>query len=98
MSITSLFEIQLKPDVVDAALPILRAVLADTRAFEGNVGVTILQDTTDPTRIIAVERWASLAHDTAYREWRAGEGAATELRDLLAGPPKLTIAETLEEI
>jgi quinol monooxygenase YgiN len=94
MSITSLLELQLKPDAVDAALPILSTILADTRGFDGCLGVTVIQDTMDPTRFIAIERWASLEHDTAYRQWRAGDGAARmgDLPPLLAGPPKLTIA------
>jgi quinol monooxygenase YgiN len=98
MSITSLFEFQLKPEVLDSALPVMHAVFDDTRAFDGNLGVTLVQDSMDPTRIIAVERWASIEHDTAYRQWRAGEGAATELRALLAGAPKLTIAVDLDDV
>jgi quinol monooxygenase YgiN len=100
MPITSLLDLQLKPDAVDAALPILQGVLADTRAFDGCLGVTVIQDTTDPTRFIAVERWQSLEHDTAYRQWRAGDGAAglSALPSLLAGPPKLTIATDRDDI
>ncbi|NLE79554.1 MAG: antibiotic biosynthesis monooxygenase, partial [Rhodococcus sp.] len=35
-------------------------------------------------------KWQSQEHDTAYRKFRAGEGAITDLGPLLAGAPKLT--------
>lgn len=37
-----------------------------------------------------MEKWESEQHDAAYREFRAGPGAITELGPLLAGAPKLT--------
>jgi quinol monooxygenase YgiN len=100
MSITSLLELQLKPDAVDAALPILHEILGQTRGFDGCHSVTVIQDTTDPTRFIAVERWESLDHDTAYRRWRDGDGAAAliPLGGLLAGPPKLTVGAHREDV
>ena len=54
----------------------------------------------DPTRFLAVETWASLEHDAAYREWRTGEGAAglAELRQHYSAPPKLTVATPREDI
>jgi quinol monooxygenase YgiN len=98
MSITSILEVQIKPESVDEALAILRRILADTRAFDGCESVRVVRDTQDPTHFLAIETWESLAHDTAYRQWRAGEGAITDLPGVLAGVPRLTVAETLEDI
>lgn len=100
MSIISILEFQVRPESVDAAAPILAGVLAETRAFDGNISIVVAQDTADPTRFLAVETWASLEHDAAYREWRTGEGAAglAELRQHYSAPPKLTVGTTREDI
>lgn len=89
MSLTVHLDLNLKSDAVDAAPGMLREILADTRAFDGCLGVDVLIDSQDPAHILVVERWASLEQDAAYREWRAGDGA-TALGSLLAAPPVLT--------
>lgn len=94
MSVTSILELQVKPESVDEALAILERILPDTRAFAGCRSVTLSQDHTDPTRIVAVETWESLDHDTAYREWRAGDGAIPDLPGILAAAPRLTVGVT----
>jgi quinol monooxygenase YgiN len=98
MSITSLLELRFKPDSVDEGLEVLGRVLAETRDFDGCHGVTVIRDTADPAHFVAVERWESLGKDTAYREWRAGEGAATELGPLLTGPPSLIVGEPRDDV
>jgi quinol monooxygenase YgiN len=89
--ITSILAVHVKPEAVDQALEALPKILADTRAFDGCLGVTLAQHGDDPTQFFAVEQWESLEHDQAYRAWRAGEGAATELGPLLAEPPQLSV-------
>ena len=98
MTVTSIFEVQLKPDAVETGLAVVHKILADTRAFDGNLGVSVLQDHADPTHVVAIEHWESLEHDAAYREWRAGPGAATELRELLAAPPRLSICTDIAQL
>ncbi len=90
MSIVATLELRLRPDQVEAAPAVLDEVLAETRAFAGNLGVEVLTDLEDPTRVTAFERWESLEHDTAYRAWRAGDGNRPALGALLAAPPVLT--------
>ncbi len=98
MAITSIFEVQIKPEHVDRAADVLHHTLEDTRARPGSLGVTVFRDHADPAHWVAIERWESIEDDTAYRQWRAGEGAATALRELLAEPPRLTIAVEHEEV
>jgi heme oxygenase (mycobilin-producing) len=98
MPITSLLEVRLKPDSVDEGLAVLHSVLAETRAFDGCLGLTVIQDSADPAHLVAIEQWESLEKDAAYREWRAGDGAATELAPLLTGPPTLIVGEPREDI
>ncbi|MET3811610.1 antibiotic biosynthesis monooxygenase [Arthrobacter sp. UYEF3] len=97
MPITAHLDLTLKAESLPAAPAVLRDILADTRAFDGCLGVDVLVDSADPAHFLVVEQWASLKHDSAYRAWRAADGASP-LGDLLAGPPVLTRFETSFEI
>jgi quinol monooxygenase YgiN len=96
MSITSILELQVKPEKVEEALAILERILVDTRAFDGCESVLVIQDHADPAHLISIETWKSLEHDTAYREWRAGDGAVPDLPGVLAAAPRLTVAVALD--
>jgi quinol monooxygenase YgiN len=93
MPVTSLLELQLKPDSVDAGLDILRRTLVATRAFDGCLSVLVIQDHADPAHLILVESWESVAHDDAYRAWRASDdpAAKSDLGSVLAAPLKLAV-------
>ena len=98
MAVTSILDMHFKPDSIDEVPAILRRILEETRGFDGCLGVTVIEDKDDPTHLIAVEQWESLEKDAAYRQWRAGDGAATDLPGLLAGAPSLTICENRSDI
>ncbi|BDZ52175.1 hypothetical protein GCM10025867_44160 [Frondihabitans sucicola] len=70
MSFTVLLEFQLK-DGVENAPEILREVLAQTGAFAGNEGLEVLIDDDDASKLIVVEKWASVDARNAYVAWRA---------------------------
>lgn len=95
---TALLEVHLKPDMVDEGLKVAHKVLEETRAFDGCLGVTVIQDSSDPAHLVAIEEWESPEKDAAYREWRAGDGAATDLAAVMAGPPALTVGEVREDV
>jgi quinol monooxygenase YgiN len=98
MPITAFLEIRVKPEALDQGLHAeLHAILSDTRAFEGCLGVDVLIDTADPTHIVAVEKWASEEQDAAYRAWRAGDGQ-TNLASFLASPPVLTKFSVADDV
>ena len=97
MSLTVILDLQLKPELAATAPGILRKILAQTRVFEGCLGVDVLLDTEDAMHIILLERWASPEADATYRQWRAGAGA-TELGSLLASPPQHSRFETSSDI
>jgi quinol monooxygenase YgiN len=98
MAITALLDLRVKPEVLDRGLHAeLHAILSDTRAFEGCLGVDVLIDTADPAHFLVVERWASEERDAAYRAWRAGDGQ-TNLASLVAAPPVLTKFTSADEI
>ncbi|CAN5390189.1 hypothetical protein BH09ACT6_BH09ACT6_17030 [soil metagenome] len=89
MSIVALLDLHVAPEFIESAPEILTAILAQTTAFEGNEGAETLTDLNDPGHITVIERWRSIEDDTAYRAWRAGDGAS-KLGDILAGRPTLT--------
>ncbi len=98
MAITALLELRVKPEALDQGLHAeLHAILKDTRAFEGCLGVDVLIDNADPTHIVVVERWASEERDAAYRAWRAGDGQSN-LASLIASPPVLTKFTSADDI
>ncbi|MBN9631652.1 putative quinol monooxygenase [Leifsonia sp. TF02-11] len=89
MTVTSLLDLRFAPDHLEDGPRALSEILADTRAFDGCLGVRVVTDVTDSAHVVAVERWESLEHDDAYRAWRAGPGASG-LGAYLAEPPTLT--------
>lgn len=90
MAIIATLDLRLNPELLDEARTVLGRALAETRAFDGNLGVDVLVDENDPAHWIAHETWESIEHDTAYREFRAGAGAIADLPPLLAARPVLT--------
>jgi quinol monooxygenase YgiN len=95
LPVIALLDLQLKADSLDTGLAMIHEILADTRAFAGCLGVSVLVDSNDPAHVVLYETWESAEHDRAYREWRAGPGASN-LGSVLAAPPKpnlFTVAE-----
>jgi quinol monooxygenase YgiN len=89
MAVKVILDFSFKADRVDDALALLKDTLKDTRAFEGNLRTDVWQDANDPAHIILYEEWEAMENDTAYREWRAGDGAVTGMAELVAGPPSV---------
>lgn len=90
MAVVAVLELTFKPDALDAAREVMTRVLTETRAFPGCVSVTSVVDSQSPNTWRFIETWESAEHDAAYRKFRAGEGAITDLGPLLAGAPSLT--------
>jgi len=97
MSLTVMLDLQLKPEAVAVAPDMLRDILAETRVFDGCLGVDVLVDVEDVAHVILLERWASTEADAAYRHWRAGAGA-TDLGSLLVAAPNVSQFETASDI
>jgi len=89
MSILVLLELEAKEGAVDEMIAVLARTLGDTRARKGCESVTVHRDEANPNRVLLVEKWATREDDTAYREWRAGDGAVTEIGPLVGGPPSI---------
>lgn len=94
VTVTALLDLHLRADRVADAPDVITALLKDTRAFEGNLGLEVLHDLADPTHLTIVEQWASIERDDAYRAWRASPEGASNLGDLLTAPPSLRRYQT----
>ncbi|MGH3246413.1 MAG: putative quinol monooxygenase [Trebonia sp.] len=99
MAVTSILDLRLKSDSLETALTVIHETLVATRARPGCLGVSVLVDSGDPAHVILLETWESIEHDRAYREWRAGGGAAaSDLPSVLAAPPQLTVFTVAEGV
>ena len=96
MSLLVLLELEAKQGATDEMIAVLARHLGDTRARPGCESVTVHRDTERPTSVLLVERWATREDDTAYREWRAGEGAIAEMGPLVGGPARIRYFEDVE--
>lgn len=98
MASTAILDLRFKPESLDEAHQVINRILTETRAFDGCLGVTVIEDKDDPAHLVAVEEWESLEKDAAYRAWRAGDGAMTDLPALLAGAPSLIVGEARSDL
>lgn len=89
MSVKVVLEFQAAADQVDAVKKFLRAVLPDTRAYEGFESLTVHQNDDDPTKFLVWEQWATRPHYETYLAWRQESGALGELANMLDGEPSI---------
>lgn len=85
MAITSLLDIQLRPDAPADAETRISSILTQTRARPGFVSADVVRDLDDPRHLVVIETWESLEADDAYRAWRATPEGANELGELTGG-------------
>jgi quinol monooxygenase YgiN len=93
MTVISVVDFHIKPPMIEEALRSLGEALADTRAFEGCIGLDVVQDVDDPSHVQLIERWTSVHHNTAYRDWRHGAGASNALSPFVEGAVTVTISK-----
>jgi quinol monooxygenase YgiN len=90
MAITSVLDIQLRPDAPADTETRISSILSQTRARPGSCSVDVVRDLDDPRHLVVIEVWESLEADDAYRAWRATPEGASELRELTEGQIALT--------
>jgi quinol monooxygenase YgiN len=83
-TVTALLDLRIKPESVAEAKETVEGVLVATRAFPGCLGVDVLVDTQDEAHLLLIEKWESIEHDQAYRDWRATEAGASALSTIVA--------------
>jgi len=63
---------------------IFKAVLDDTRAFEGCLKVEVFADRSTSTYTL-IEEWKSLSHQQKYLQWRIETGIREATKDIIEG-------------
>lgn len=85
MPITSVLDIQLRPDAPADAETRVSSILSQTRARSGFLSAEVVRDLDDRRHLIVIEVWESLEADEAYRAWRATPEGRNELGELTGG-------------
>lgn len=93
MSILVILDIPATTETRDAVLAALHDALPATRAFDGCEGLELLVNQDDPANIVVYERWASRAHYTAYRAFRAETGFSARFRAMFPAPPVVRVLD-----
>ena len=87
MAIKVFLEIEIKPEILDETLQTFTQMLPDTRAFDGCLGIEVLQDRENPNYIILDEKWETQEQQQKYMKWREENGFTEQISALLSAPP-----------
>jgi quinol monooxygenase YgiN len=98
MAISSILDLRIKPESLEAAPAVIHETLAATRKFPGCLGVTVLVDSADPAHFVLYETWDSIESDQAYRAWRKTPEGASQLGSVMAGPPAVVHYDVADDI
>ena len=94
MAVTVLLELQAQGDKVDALVQTFKKILPDTRAYDGFVGIELVQIQDEPTNMVLIERWQTRQHYEKYLAWRIETGSLESLGAMLAGAPSIRYYDT----
>jgi len=91
--VIQLVRVSIRPEQRDRWLELIRQNLAQTRSVEGCESYEVGEDVESPNTFSLVERWTSL--DARYEHFRNPQFAELmgALRDVLAGPPEVSLHE-----
>ena len=87
MAVTVVATLKVKPGLADTVLEAMTAMLPETRAYAGCLGVDVVEGVDDPNTILLLEEWETPESQQAYLQWRAESGALTQMAEVLAEPP-----------
>jgi quinol monooxygenase YgiN len=85
--------VQVRPEEVDAALPILETAITATHGEAGCISYALHRDVDDPARFVIVEKWASPEALAEHAETPHLKQLFTDLGPLLAAPPTIVRTE-----
>jgi quinol monooxygenase YgiN len=89
MGINITNELKTKAGRSEDLIALLRQYLPSSLAHGGAEEISIRQDQDDPNYIVSVQRWESREAYLAYCAWRAEQGLAARIRELLEEPQKI---------
>ena len=91
MEISTNLQLTAKPGMGVELLELLKSILPDTRAFDGNLGQSLASDVEDSDKIEGFGRWESKEKFEAYFQWRVDTGFLDKLSEYLAAEPVVRI-------
>ncbi len=89
MAITIILEAQAKKGTGNDLLATMKAVLPDTRSYDGCIALDAYQNQDDTDLLVLVEKFESKAHYEKYLAWREETGVLQQLGAALEGPPSI---------
>ena len=89
MAVTIFLELRAKPGTGSELLAMMKAVLPDTRSFDGCQKLDVYQNQDDRDVVMLVEDFESKAHYEKYLGWRQETGVFEQLVQALDGEPSL---------
>lgn len=95
MSIKVFLEVNAKPESIEVLKQTLEAILPDTRAYDGCLGVEVKGNQDDALNLILVESWETRAKYETYLAWRSETGAIDALVAMLSAPPSIRYFDNL---
>ncbi len=95
MSIKVFLEVDAKPECIDELKNTLVAILPDTRAYDGCIGVEVKGNQDNALNLVLIESWETRAKYETYLAWRTETGAVDALVAMLSGPPSIRYYDNL---
>lgn len=96
MACTVILEIQLKPDMIDAAKGAFKEILPDTRSYDGCQGVAVTENQDNAGNLVLVETWETRAKYEKYLGWRAETGVLDQLGAMCDGDPSIRFFDPVD--
>ena len=91
MSFIVTMELSVKPERLQELKDAFKAILPDTRAYDGFEAVYVAQNVEDENSVVLMEHWASKEHFEKYIAWRTETGVVDQLMSMVTQPPTTTL-------
>ncbi len=89
MAVTVLLELQAKGEKAAEMKQVFKEILPDTRAYDGCLGVDVIENQDDAANVVLIERWETRAKYETYLAWRQESGFIDRLGGYIAAPPSI---------
>jgi len=91
MEVSTNIQLIAKPGMGSELIEILKSILPDTRAFDGNLGYYIVSDVENSDKIEGFGRWESKERFDAYFQYRVDSGVMAKFGEYVAADPVIRV-------
>ena len=89
MAVMVLLEVQANDGTGDELVATFKAILPDTRAYDGFLDIVVNQNQDDKDNLVLVEKWKTKDAYQSYLGWRQETGVLDQLVAACAEPPSI---------